>query len=772
MNKFIFVALSLFVSAVSVFGQAALEKDLKKSFRNYDVIKLDSKAVLEKARTKQPVEVQAYGRYFQFVLTPNDLRAKNYRAVESSDAGDRELKRDEVTTYKGKLTGDYASEVRFSVSEGNVEGLIYTGDNQKFFIAKADKFSKNAAKSDAVVYSENDLIKTVDLSDDAKLLPADVEGKVDLGLDILKSDAFSSAAVPKTEQALAADLRELEIATEADYQWVTQAGGAAVANTEILSILNLIDGIYRRDLNLTIKVTYQHAWSAPDSFASNTTSDLLNSFLSYWNANYPVSQYPRDVAHLFTGKFTNQGIAYTGVICRSPNYAYGLTGRSGTINHLLTAHEIGHNLGAEHLESSGACAGSIMNPLISFSAASFCDASKTQVNAYTTSYNGCLSLAGSTTSTPPAPTCSYSISPGSQSFSSFGGTGSVAVSTQSGCSWSAAANQTFVGITSGSGGGGSGTVFYSVGQNTSANPRSATISIAGQQFTIQQNGAQVSIAAAKTRFDFDGDGKADVSVFRPAAGSWYVSRSSNNSFSGNAFGQSGDLISPADFDGDGVTDPAVFRPANGTWYLQRSSAGFAGIQFGQSGDIPVSGDFDGDGKADVSVFRPNNGVWYRLNSSTGQFVGVQFGQNGDIPVIGDFDGDLKSDITVFRPSNGVWYILRSSNGTFYGVGFGQSGDVPTAADFDGDKKTDIAVYRPSAGSWYRLNSSTGSFFAQQFGTAEDKPAAADFDGDGRADLAVFRPSTGSWYLQRTTAGYTGQQFGTREDIPTSAIILP
>jgi hypothetical protein len=261
---------------------------------------------LEKARTRQPIEIQAYGRYFQFVLTPNDLRAKNYRAVESTGSGERELKREEVATYKGKLTGDDDSEVRFTVTEGNIEGLIYTGSNQKFFITKADRFSKNAAKSDAVVYGEDDLLKTVDLSDDAKLLPPDIEGKMDFGLDILKSEAFSSATLPKTEQALAADLRELEIATEADYQWVTQSGGALVANTEILSILNLIDGIYRRDLNLTIKVTYQHAWSTPDSFASTSTVDLLNAFLNYWNTNYPRSQYPRDVAHLFTVNSHNQ----------------------------------------------------------------------------------------------------------------------------------------------------------------------------------------------------------------------------------------------------------------------------------------------------------------------------------------------------------------------------------------------------------------------------------------------------------------------------------
>ncbi len=263
-----------------------------------------------------------------------------------------------------------------------------------------------------------------------------------------------------------------------------------------------------------------------------------------------------------------------------------------------------------------------------------------------------------------------------------------------------------------------------------------------------------SVAVNRKAFDYDGDGKADVSVFRPTGGIWYLQQSQNG-FTGVAFGASTDKIVPADYDGDGKTDVAVFR--DGVWYIQRTQLGFTGVSFGAAGDVPVPADYDGDNKADVAVFRPSTGVWYILQSTAG-FTGITFGQAGDKPVAADYDGDAKADVAVFRA--GTWYIQRSSLG-FTGITFGQAGDKAVPADYDGDNKADVAVFRD--GTWYLLRSQLG-FTGVTFGQTGDVPVAADYDGDNKADVAVFR--AGVWYIQQSTAGFTGVSFGAAADLPT------
>jgi len=288
--------------------------------------------------------------------------------------------------------------------------------------------------------------------------------------------------------------------------------------------------------------------------------------------------------------------------------------------------------------------------------------------------------------------------------------------------------------------------------------------------------ARLTIAPyhAVAPFDFDGDGRADISVLRSSTNRWYELLSSNSTVAEETFGLAGDIPTPADFDGDGITDESIFRPSNGQWWYKSSINGSQVVNnLGVAGDIPRPSDFDGDGRADFVVFRPSTNTWRRFGSSVGLVADAVFGLAGDQPLVGDFDGDGKSDLAIFRPSSGDWWYAASSAGNqFRTAHWGQNGDIPVPADYDGDGKTDHAIFRPSDGGWYIYNSGNGSFTILPFGLSSDRPVAADYDSDGRADIAVFRPSTGAWYLLQSTSGFAGAQFGISTDTALPGSLIP
>ncbi len=260
--------------------------------------------------------------------------------------------------------------------------------------------------------------------------------------------------------------------------------------------------------------------------------------------------------------------------------------------------------------------------------------------------------------------------------------------------------------------------------------------------------------------DYDGDGRAEIAVFRPSSGLWAV-RGLGRSY----FGAAGDIPVSGDYDGDGIAEVGIFRRSTGLWAVRNVTR----LYFGGSNDLPVPGDYDGDGCCDIALFGQQSGRW-RIRGITS----VYYGSLGDRPVPSDYAGDGSTEIAVFRPASGLWAVRGVTR-----CYFGAIGDLPVPGVFkwygaglttgiandqhpsavgrrSGPFKNQAAVFRPATGLW-AIRGSTRFYH----GAGVHTPLSGDFDGNSLDDAIVFNPSSALWAIRGVTRIY----FGTSGDIP-------
>ena len=239
--------------------------------------------------------------------------------------------------------------------------------------------------------------------------------------------------------------------------------------------------------------------------------------------------------------------------------------------------------------------------------------------------------------------------------------------------------------------------------------------------------------------DYDGDGTADIGIFRSGSGLWAI-RGMTRVY----FGEENDSPVPGDYNGDGTTEIGIFRGSSGLWAIR----GLTRFYFGIDSDQPVPGDYSGDGTTDAAIFREGFGLWAIRNLSR-----IYWGGYSDLPLPGDYRGGGTTLPAIFRPSNGLWAIRNLTR-----LYFGAENDYPVPGDFDGDGAREAAVFRSSIGLW-AVRGVTRAYF----GGLSDQPVPADFTGAGADNIGIFRGSLGLWAAREKTRLY----FGTAGDIPVA-----
>ena len=185
-------------------------------------------------------------------------------------------------------------------------------------------------------------------------------------------------------------------------------------------------------------------------------------------------------------------------------------------------------------------------------------------NPTTTARSAVMTIAGQNFDvTQAGQACTYTLTPAGASVPDAATTGSVAVGALGGCAWTATSPDPWVTITSGATGSGNGTVGYSVAVNTATSPRTATLTIGGQPFTITQAAAPCTYTATPASHSIPASGGPGTVTLSTQAGcAWNATTSAPwITISGTAAGT-----------GSGTVDFAVAENPDG---------------FGRSGTIAI-----------------------------------------------------------------------------------------------------------------------------------------------------------------------------------------
>ena len=140
------------------------------------------------------------------------------------------------------------------------------------------------------------------------------------------------------------------VATEFDPAWYASYGENS--NAHIATLIAAASAIYERQLGIRLVIGTQHGFSSSTNNPYNSTDSgtLLSLFRSYTATNNQLGD--ADLYHLFSGQNFDGGIiglAWVGVTCNIQAYSFGITQKfNPTADASIVAHEMGHNLGANH----------------------------------------------------------------------------------------------------------------------------------------------------------------------------------------------------------------------------------------------------------------------------------------------------------------------------------------------------------------------------------------------------------------------------------------
>ncbi len=382
---FFLLGFSLFLGAVTAQNRLSLQaqpvqKTIKgpilESLAHYDLFKMDAKALYAHAQkhVQGTFELQLqFGTQadWTIVLEPAKVHGSDF---EFRTQGGQIIPVATHITYKGYLKNDPTTQVRMTISDNYIFGLILDKEQQSFeMIQKSTQLSEN----EIFILYKNDSLNSKPLHCEQAFAPT--------------IPNFQQAPLPSTVSMLSTYCTRLSVVL--DWQGLAKAGSLANFNADLQTIFNVVNGYYaifnmQYELNpVFVIATSPNPWTD----APGNQSQLVQNFASWAFPNLSPNTY--NAALLFTGTNMNGiGYAYYAHMCPGDAQRFGeidyqytqpITQRAN-----LTTHELGHLWGAQHSSSSSTyiMSPSVYNGTLQWDAA----ASTLIANSINTTFNACL----------------------------------------------------------------------------------------------------------------------------------------------------------------------------------------------------------------------------------------------------------------------------------------------------------------------------------------------------------------------------------------------
>lgn len=330
------------------------------------------------------LEIDIQGLKYELVLTEND---------QLSLSGEEKSKTNGIH-YKGQVVGQSDGWVRASVIDGRWQGVVSVHNAMHMFDQISDNeegaLQANRTMMSTPLVEIDALAGACGTGDTSHSMLSHVESMQSISSNIEGSTEPSQLAATfaqfcSQEVNGVCVITELEIAFDLKFQELFGAQSVAQA----MAILNIVDGHYLNDLKISIDaITLEML--ADDLFdTSEAVSPILNAGdllttieMKKNNNQIPFMTNINALTHLVTGRDFEGGtlgVAYLGSVCQPNGFSTGTSSvffdnpaDTSTFNIPLTAvivaHELAHNLGADHDGPAGnvLCPAStyIMSPVI------------------------------------------------------------------------------------------------------------------------------------------------------------------------------------------------------------------------------------------------------------------------------------------------------------------------------------------------------------------------------------------------------------------------